>query len=91
MKRGTLVRVVHYDPHDPLRAPRLIPVWDATALAFRGYVRHGEIFLMVRAEEPDGGRGFASAGWGHHAEIIHPEWGCVLVEGAFLKAIDELS
>jgi hypothetical protein len=91
MKRGTLVRVVHYDPHDPLGPPSDAPVWDATALAFRGAVRHGEIFLMVRAGLLDGGRGFASAGWGHHAEIIHPEWGCVLVEGAFLKAIDELS
>jgi hypothetical protein len=90
MKRGTLVRVV-YDPNDPLGPRPLIPVWDATALTFRGYVSHGEIFLMVRAGARTFRRPSGSAGWGHHAEIIHPEWGCVLVEGAFLKAIDELS
>ena len=88
MKRGTLVRVVHYDPLGPRP---LAPVWDATSLAFRGAVHHGEVFLMVKAGLLDGGRGLASAGWGPDAEIIHPEWGCVLVEGAFLKAIDELS
>jgi len=83
MKRGTLVRVVHNDPLG-------LPIWDATTLAFRGTVRHGETF-MVRAGLLDGGRGFAPTVRGHHAEIIHPEWGCVLVEGAFLKVIDELS
>jgi len=88
MKRGTLVRVVHYDPLGP--QPN-IAVWDATSLAFRGAVHHGEVFLMVKAGLLDGGRGLASAGWGPDTEIIHPEWGCVLVEGAFLKAIDELS
>ena len=89
MKRGTLVRVVHYDPLGPYGG--LTPVWDATALTFRGTVHRGEVFLMVRAGLLDGGRGLASAGWGPDAEIIHPEWGCVLVEGTCLEAIDELS
>lgn len=87
MKPGTLVRVVH---HDPGCTYPLAPVWDAaTAKAFRGYVHHGEIFLMVRSELRDGGRGRASAGWGGDAEIIHPEWGAVLVEGVYLEAVDD--
>ena len=85
MKPGTLVRVVR----QPAPGESLVPVWDATDLEFRGWVHHGDAFLVVRAGLLDCGRGLVSAGWGGDAEIIHPVWGAVLVEGAYLEAVDD--
>ena len=86
MKPGTLVKVVHYDPRGP--HPE-VPVWDAATLSPIGKVRHGKVFLVVRAGLLDCGRGRVSAGCVDGAEIIHPVWGVVLVEGAYLEAVDD--
>ena len=86
MKSGSLVRVVHHDPHGPYPET---PVWDAATLSPMGVVRHGDIFLVARTDLKSGGLGPASAGWTGDAEIIHPEWGGVLVEQAYLEVINE--
>ena len=86
MKPGTLVKVVHYDPRGP--HPE-VPVWDAATLSPIGKVRRGEVFLVVRAAPPGPRRGRLSAGWGGDAEIIHPVWGAVYIEGAYLEAVDD--
>ena len=86
MKPGTLVKVVHHDPRGPYPE---VPIWDAVTLSPIGKVRHGDAFLVVRAGLLDGVLGLASAGWGGDAEIIHPVWGAVLVEGAYLEAVDD--
>lgn len=81
MKPGTLVKVV--GPHPE------VPIWDAATLSPIGKVRHGEVFLVVWAGLLVCGRGPAGAGWGDVAKIIHPVWGTVLVEGAYLEAVDD--
>jgi hypothetical protein len=88
MKPGALVRVVHHDPGGPFSE---VPIWDAATLSPIGGVRHGEVFLVVRSGLTKSGLGLASAGWGGDAEIIHPTWGVILVEGAYLEAVYDSS
>lgn len=89
MKAGSLVRVVRQDPYDPRGTELDAPVWDAGTLGIRGWVRHGDVFVVARTDLRKYGRGLASAGWTGDAEIIHPEWGAVLIEGAYLEVVDE--
>ena len=87
MKAGSLVRVVRQDPYDPQGPDLDAPVWDAVTLDVMGRVRHGEVFIVVRPDLRKYGHGLASAGWSGDAEIIHPEWGGVLIEQAYLEVV----
>ena len=70
MKAGNLVRVVHHDPQGPYPET---PVWDAVGVNFRGRVRHGDVFVVVRTNLRKCGLGVASAGWSGDAEISTPD------------------
>ena len=85
MKAGSLVRVVHRDPG---LYPE-VAVWDAATANFRGEVRHGDVFLMVRPDQRRDSSLPRQVGWAWGAEIVHPEWGGVLIDQSYLEAVNE--
>ena len=82
MRKGDKVKVSHWTGKFP------VPVFHPESLRHVGYIPHGDLVEVVRTGLVDvGGWGLASAGDCGDAEVVHPQVGRCLIEGAYLEVV----
>ena len=66
-----------------------VPVFHPDTLGHLGYIESGDTVQVLRFGLVDaGGWGLASAGdCGGDAEVVHPQLGQCLIEGAYLEVV----
>jgi hypothetical protein len=82
MRKGDKVKVSHWSDGFP------VPVFNPDTLRPVGYIPHGDLVEVLRTGLVDvGGWGLASAGDCGDAEVLHPQIGRCLIEGAYLEVV----
>ncbi len=82
MQTGDKVKVNHWTGKFP------VPVFHPDSLGHLGYIESGDIVEVVGTGlRGSDGWGLASAGHGGDSEVIHPQIGRCLIEGAYLEAV----
>jgi len=86
MRKGDKVKVSHWHNWGP--AKFRVPVYHPDSLGHLGYIESGDIVEVVGVGlMGSDGWGLASAGHGGDAEVLHPQIGRCLVEGAYLEVV----
>jgi len=86
MRTGDKVKVSHWHSNGPTKFR--VPVYHPDSLGHLGYIECGDIVEVVGVGlMGSDGWGLASAGYDGDSEVIHPQLGRCLIEGAYLEVV----